>query len=182
MVPAQEFDSALVSEPEVPLAVLEQGEEWRPVEGWPYEVSTLGRVRKVGQPRFIATGKDRFGYLSVTLFHGGAAKTVKVHRLVLSTFIEPRSAPWVSDHINNKPSDNRLVNLRWLTRRQNTLRGIGPTAINARKTHCKYGHLLSDDNVRMRYETVRQCVICLRWRDREVKRKQRGYYAKRTRM
>lgn len=41
----------------------------------------------------------------------------------------------------------------------NVLRGVGPTAQNARRTHCKRGHTLSEENV-YRYRGWRNCRIC----------------------
>ena len=52
--------------------------------------------------------------------------------------------------IDNLCRNKKCVNpdhLEAVTKKVNILRGIGPTAINKRKTHCKYGHLLSGDNL-----------------------------------
>jgi hypothetical protein len=43
--------------------------------------------------------------------------------------------------------------------RENTLRGVGPTAINARKTHCPKGHPYDDDNLKIN-RGRRHCKIC----------------------
>jgi hypothetical protein len=48
---------------------------------------------------------------------------------------------------------------------ENVLRGIGISALNARKTHCKYGHALTPDNLRP--TATRQCIHCHRRRSRE---------------
>lgn len=57
------------------------------------------------------------------------------------------------------------------TQQQNVLRGSGPSAVNARKTHCLQGHLLSGENVWLRKQKgrnnhVRVCRECARsrWR------------------
>lgn len=47
----------------------------------------------------------------------------------------------------------------------NVLRGYGPTAENARKTHCKYGHPFDDENTYFE-GTWRRCRACNRRRAR----------------
>lgn len=54
-----------------------------------------------------------------------------------------------------------------VTEQVNTLRGTGPSAINARKTHCINGHPLEGDNLYLqggKYGISRQCRICKRER------------------
>lgn len=51
------------------------------------------------------------------------------------------------DHL--EPVDNRT----------NTLRGVGPTAINAAKTHCKRGHSLADAYVSKGMRYCRTCAL-----------------------
>lgn len=49
-----------------------------------------------------------------------------------------------------------------------------PADINAAKTHCKNGHPLSGDNLRLRGKTGRQarvCITCRRQKDRDAKRR-----------
>jgi hypothetical protein len=46
-----------------------------------------------------------------------------------------------------------------VTTRTNTLRGVGITAINARKIRCDSGHLLAGDNLLPR-PGVRACRAC----------------------
>jgi hypothetical protein len=104
-------------------------EEWRPVEGWPYEVSNHGRVRRAmaGAPkkgavagRLRAPWKDRYGYLCVTLKDRPRHQTRRIHRLVAAAFLDPAPSPahvvahGDGDQMNNTPS-----NLRWATVMEN---------------------------------------------------------------
>jgi hypothetical protein len=57
-----------------------------------------------------------------------------------------------------------------VTHRENTLRGTGPTAQNARKKECKNGHKLEGDNLIINSRNERGCRIC---RD-EYERNYRG--------
>ena len=50
-------------------------------------------------------------------------QTVHLHRLVFFTFCGEKVLPWMHqsniDHINHNKADNRFVNLRWVTAREN---------------------------------------------------------------
>lgn len=63
----------------------------------------------------------------------------------------------ILDHICNNKRCCNPSHLRLTTHKANMLRGVGPSAINSRKTHCKNGHLLPTfRNVSGR----RHCQIC----------------------
>ena len=57
--------------------------------------------------------------------------------------------------------------------RENTLRGAGPAAVNAQKTHCIRGHLFDESNTRI-YRGRRSCKICARDACRINMRKRRA--------
>ncbi len=97
-------------------------EEWRPIEGWDYEVSSHGRVRKVGgdplQPR-----KHSNGYRRVSLCREGEQKDAYIHRLVCVAFFGPAPDPsWHADHIDSDRAHNHVTNLRWLSPTENRAR------------------------------------------------------------
>ena len=111
-------------------------EIWKDIPGYEgkYQVSTLGRVKSLnrfvdyyykGAPRkrylqghFLKPRKhDKYGHLSVLLGKNGP--NVKVHQLVMKTFVgEPKKGQEVR-HINGVPADNRLENLKYGTRSEN---------------------------------------------------------------
>ena len=95
-------------------------EIWKHVIGYEglYEVSSLGRVRRVGG-KVLKPWRTRNGYIHATLFSGKSKKQVLDHRLVAKAFLEPNPG---KEYINNKncnPSDNRVENLEWVTQGEN---------------------------------------------------------------
>lgn len=96
------------------------------------------------------------------------------HRVIYEAFNGPISDGMVLDHICRRHSCVNPLHLEQVTKRENTLRGISPAAEHAKKTHCKYGHPLSGDNLREfngRYGPCRVCKTCARERSRKFKAK-----------
>ena len=75
-----------------------------------------------------------------------------------------------------------------VTRGENVLRGVGLPATRARQTHCKNGHPLSGDNLRLNKrrggQPHRQCKQCRKdWADlnrEKLNAKQRAYTARKS--
>lgn len=62
---------------------------------------------------------NKNGYLRVTLFKGGKARHLYVHRLVAMCFLERQPGQDVVNHIDANPANNRADNLEWCTQRHN---------------------------------------------------------------
>lgn len=96
-------------------------EIWLPVVGFAglYEVSNLGRVRSLRrhQPKLLRPGRMTAGHLSVSL---GRGRSRTVHSLVIEAFVGPRPPGMEVRHSNGVPSDNRLANLAYGTRADNS--------------------------------------------------------------
>lgn len=104
-------------------------EEWKPIPGWRYDASSLGRVRTqmwidddgilhlstiLAQTLDTRPGK---GYRYVTLHDGPRRRKAWVHALVLEAHVGARpSRLHQACHWNGVRTDNRLCNLRWGTR------------------------------------------------------------------
>lgn len=102
-------------------------EEWRPVvgyEGW-YEVSNLGRVRRVGAGRGSTVGRilrtrpDRNGYRLVELHRERRRHGENVHRLVAAAFLGPRPAGMEVNHRDRDKMNSALANLEYVTPSEN---------------------------------------------------------------
>lgn len=65
--------------------------------------------------------------------------------------------------------------LEVVTPRTNALRGIGITAVNAKKTHCEYGHEYTPENTYARpgSPSHRSCRICDRIYNKHARRKRK---------
>lgn len=109
-------------------------EEWRPIDGWPYDVSSWGRVRRTSgkDAGRILTQREKghWGHLKVTLSRNGAQsrdgdkKDAPVHRLVAQAFVpNPDTLPEVR-HKNGIAWDNTAGNLAWGSSSDNTQDGI----------------------------------------------------------
>lgn len=97
-------------------------ETFREIESHPnYEVSDKGNVRNKKTGKILKANKDGDCYLYVGLCSNGVRKKLYVHRLIAEAFIpNDDSSKTYIDHINEIKSDNRIVNLRWCSSRENT--------------------------------------------------------------
>jgi len=143
---------------------IEETEQWRLIPDWPYEVSSLGRIRRTSGGHLTYTGRflkpvpATKGYHCVTLAHEGRRLYQMVHILVCTIFHGPRpSHGHDAAHWNGNHQDNRAVNLRWATRRENILdkERHGRMARGMRIANCK----LSDDDVREIRRNAKNGVI-----------------------
>lgn len=115
--------------------------------------------------------KSQNGYAYIRV----AGRTVYAHRVAWELANGPVPAGRYLDHLCR---NRRCINpghLEPVTHRENVIRGIGPTAINAAKTHCYAGHELSPDNLTSRELRLghRKCLTCKRERNRADKKAKR---------
>ena len=83
-----------------------------------YYVSNLGQVKSItkkGKEKILKGHPDKDGYLSIEI----SKKRLRIHRLVIFAFTEISDKE--VDHINRVRTDNRLDNLRYVSRYENSL-------------------------------------------------------------
>jgi hypothetical protein len=118
-------------------------ENWKSVVGYEnlYQVSDLGDIRSIDRVviqkdgktnnlkgKLLKQQKGTNGYLFVCLSKNGVVKPLSVHRIVAIAFVGEAQNMQVN-HINEVKTDNRAINLEWVTRTQNANHG---TAIQRR--------------------------------------------------
>ena len=90
-----------------------------------YKVSNIGRIKSLidnrgnRRDKILKVIKDKDGYLMVNLYKNKKGKRLKVHRLVAHMFVDGYFDGAEVDHINTIRDDNRVENLRFVTREEN---------------------------------------------------------------
>jgi len=104
-------------------------ERWLPVvgyEGW-YEVSNLGRVKRVRPGRrtrvgkILKPGRNSSGYGSVCLYVNGVRRSRPVHILAATAFIGPYPAGKEVNHKDGIKANCHIENLEYVTQSENSL-------------------------------------------------------------
>lgn len=94
-----------------------------------YLIDTLGNVvslpkqkgsRFVNEYKIIKSKTNREGYKEVALSKDGNTRTILLHRLIASHFIENPNEYRCVNHKNGIKTDNRIENLEWCSASQNT--------------------------------------------------------------
>lgn len=103
-----------------------EDEIWKDIPGYEgrYRVSSIGRVMSLdykhtcGSKIMVQTiGTD--GYPQLLLYKNGKPKCWQIHRLVAVAFVPNPNNKRCIDHINGIKTDNRAINLRWCTYKEN---------------------------------------------------------------
>ncbi|WP_445396482.1 HNH endonuclease signature motif containing protein [Streptomyces sp. LE64] len=88
-------------------------------------------------------------------------RTVRAHSYAYEQAHGPIPTGLEIDHLCRRRDCVNPAHMQAVDHRTNTLRSGGPSAINARKTHCAHGHPFTPDNTRTT-EGYRRCLTCTR--------------------
>ena len=136
-------------------------EIWKDIKDYEgiYQVSNQGRVRSLDRTVKYVTGAKRKlhgkiikvqddgrGYSQVRLYDKNRkGKTIKVHKLVATNFINNPKKYKEVNHKNGVKDDNSVGNLEWTTRKRNIAHAISNKLINNSGQDNSLAKLTNDD-------------------------------------
>ena len=88
------------------------------------------------------------------------SKFMQAHRWLFEQLRHPIPDGMTLDHLCPNKHCVNPNHLAVASVKENILRGNGPAAINARKTHCKNGHAFDSQNTYIRKSGKRSCRRC----------------------
>lgn len=90
-------------------------EEWKKIDGFDYEISNFGNLRRLNSNKLRKLQIDKDGYNTVTIWKDGKSHFKRINRLVAEAFIpNPFNLPVVNHKDENK-MNNFVENLEWCT-------------------------------------------------------------------
>ena len=98
-------------------------EIWKDIPGYEglYQVSNLGRVRRVDSGRILKPQKCTAGYLKISLSKKSIEKQFLVHRIVAKVFIQNQFYKPQVNHIDGDKTNNCVNNLEWCNNQENNI-------------------------------------------------------------
>jgi hypothetical protein len=102
----------------------------------------------------------------------GSPNTRRVHRIVYQLLVGPIPSGLTLDHLCRVKSCVNPSHLEPVTMKENNLRSMSLSAINARKTHCIRGHDLNNPDLVYRRRGWRDCTICRLLRQDRIRHEQ----------
>jgi hypothetical protein len=144
-------------------------EIWKDIQGYEglYQVSNFGNIKsncrgngKFKNERILKLVKTKKGYISVRLLKNKIEKTYLVHRLVGLAFIDNLENKPCINHINGVKTDNNLLNLEWVTYRENNIHAF-KTGLQNNLGRFNSGSKIVLDKVNgIYYDSIRDAAKC----------------------
>jgi hypothetical protein len=113
-------------------------EIWKPVNEFPnYHISSFGNIKNVITNKPLKPSL-KGGYLSVSLVNDFIVKSFKIHRLVALTYIENPENNSDVNHKDKNKLNNNVLNLEWMTRKENNIHRCQGINITTNKNKAIY--------------------------------------------
>lgn len=103
---------------------MKDSETWKDITGFPYEVSSHGRVRNKRTNYILKPVPNTSGYYRVSLHVNTKNTDAYVQRLVATYFLDKPLGKDYVNHIDGDKSNNHVSNLAWVTASENTWHSI----------------------------------------------------------
>ena len=97
-----------------------------------YLASNTGKIKSIKRNRLLTPHKNRYGYLTLTLFKNNHKNTRSIHRLVASSFLGKSKLD--VNHKDGIKTNNNIENLEFITRADNNRHAH---KIGLQNNHCK---------------------------------------------
>ena len=156
-------------------------EKWLPIKNYEgvYSISSFGNLRReikgkrTFKGRIIRPSLPHSGYFCVKLTNNKQVKSVNIHKLVIETFKHKRPEGKHINHIDGNKLNNKIENLEYLTRKQNTIHAMklglirkGEETTNSKLNNrdvLKIKNLISASNVKaskiaIMFNVSHQCI------------------------
>ncbi len=102
--------------------------------------------------------RNQYGYGTYRL----DGRQCMAHRVAYEMLVGPIPKGLEIDHLCRNRGCVNPAHMETVTGKVNTLRGVGITAVNAKKTHCPKGHEFTKENTRITPDRKRVCRQCQR--------------------
>ena len=91
-------------------------------------------------------------------------QSFRAHRVAYELLVGNIPSGLCIDHLCRTRSCVNPIHMEVCTPKENSFRGVGPAAINRRKTYCIHGHSLNEGNMKVTSRGWRVCLVCVRAR------------------
>jgi hypothetical protein len=133
-------------------------EIWKPVNEFPnYHISSFGNIKNVITNKPLKP-QLKSGYLNIALVNNTNRISFKIHRLVALTFIENPENKSDVNHKDKNKLNNNVLNLEWMTRKENNIHRCQGIIISNNKNKAIYKIDKNNDQIVESYNSIEEAA------------------------